>query len=111
MKEKLTIEKLVTMVRAIAFARPETYYLEKKCQYAIGKCSDGTVGCLFGQAFKELKVKRNFGANAGISLVIDKLDVACSRHQREWCSYVQHYQDHRNTWGDAIHMADTRCKP
>lgn len=55
------VEKIVAKVREIAAARPDTVYGTYPdgtgCLYTLGICSDGSCGCLFGQAIKEVDPK------------------------------------------------------
>lgn len=109
MKVRITAAKLIATVRRIVKARPDTKYEEMVCHYVKGQCSDGSFGCLLGQAFKELKVKRNFGRQQmGIVIVLEKLGVKTKMAQARWLSTVQRNQDRGSTWENAVLTADMK---
>ena len=116
------IEDLVSKVRELAVARPETIYQPSptgqatptiRCSYLAGTCSDGTVGCLLGQAL----VAVGYTAEQlravdllGIEEAIEKL-LPCELTDEEyrrvrWLESVQNAQDNGHPWGEAIRIAD-----
>lgn len=115
--ENVTLKQVVSAVRELAAARPDTIYNRTgmgRCEYAAGECSDGSVGCLFGQALKSLGIEpwklRDQGGNRisfalgdlGIIPVADKFEDPDVR----WCARVQRSQDGGSNWKMAIVYAD-----
>ena len=48
------LDELVAEVRSIASDRGEVTYPDGPCFYDKGECSDGSVGCVFGQALDNI---------------------------------------------------------
>lgn len=108
--EKVTIGQIIDTVRAIAAERPNTRYLKDgySCSYTRGPCDDGTVGCIFGQAFQKLGFKLPIGYDqVPIHRLLDKTDIDTTYDQAEWCRIIQNFQDSGDTWADAIKTADS----
>ena len=116
------IGNLFDKVRELAAARPETVYRPwptgqsspmTRCSYLSGACSDGTVGCLLGQALLAI----GFTAERlqpvdllAIVEVIEKLlPIELSKEDRQrvrWLESVQNAQDNGCPWREAIDIAD-----
>jgi hypothetical protein len=109
------IDALVTKVRKLGLARPHTVYLsDAGCNYADGNCSDGTTGCLLGQALLEL------GYSAGQLRRLDEMPISSVAIVLEallktdnlpvdkvrWLRRVQDAQDVEVAWGEAVRAAD-----
>lgn len=93
----LDLNLLKTMVRKIAKERPDVKYGMPEsgtCSYDEGVCSDGSVGCIFGQAAKLLG-EPLYGSRE----ITDYYD-------DDWCLLVQTYQDKGRSWGEAVRQAD-----
>jgi hypothetical protein len=116
------VESLVTLVRELAIARPETVYRpcwsEKsnsmgRCSYLAGACSDGSVGCLLGQALLALGFTTDHLQpvnHLGIKEALEKLHPCqLTDHdydQVRWLETVQSAQDNGQTWQEAVERAD-----
>lgn len=115
---KFSIQDLITEVRSIAQKRADVIYTKQDdmetCSYNYGSCSDGTVGCLFGQALQELGFDTSEVDNENIDTVIERLvekdrdpkTESYPSEQIEWCALVQMNQDHGLSWGVAVYKAD-----
>lgn len=113
------MSEVVAAVREIAAERPDVKYDVVEgagCLYSAGRCSDGSVGCIVGQAL----VKCGFDV-APLDTSDDENDggiktagFAC-RHigvetddfeAANWLDNAQHWQDSGHPWGDAVKFAD-----
>ena len=103
---KLNIKKVYDEARRLVEESPDNIYKAPDgeyadCSYIKGKCSNGSVGCLFGQAIKN--VHPNFDLEPhegeGIRLVLDESFVFGGIPH--FCSYVQSAQDGGSTWKNA----------
>lgn len=79
--------------------------------YSKGECSNGSCGCIVGQALAMLGhnvAELDKGNNCGnASHVLNRLGVG-TQMERQWAHAVQAQQDHGETWGRAVAYAD-RC--
>jgi hypothetical protein len=108
------IDDLVTKVREIAAARPENVYRNGRCEYADGECSDGTIGCILGQAllalgFTKRKLRRlDELPISSIGVVLTSLlkTDALPPNKVSWLRRVQDAQDIEVEWGAAVEAAD-----
>ena len=99
------LDRLIAEVRRIASARPNVTSDTKSCMYESGICSDGSVGCLFGQGFVALGWKPYDPRVAmGLSGVLDT-DYG-DDHRLDWCCDVQDHQDAGVPWAEAVQLAD-----
>lgn len=120
---EFTQKQLVAKVREIVSLRPGVKYKPDEvrdpdnpghvsCLYGKGTCSDGSEGCIFGQALVALGVDRGSlddGEILGeISEVLDSLDIADNNGMDEWCMVVQKRQDEGKSWGEAVAIADEK---
>jgi hypothetical protein len=106
--------KLVAKVREIATARPNTVYLHRSCEYAEGECSDGTTGCLLGQALLALGYTVRELRRID-ELTVSSVDAALKKllktdelpiNTLRWLRHVQVAQDTEVAWGEAVEAAD-----
>lgn len=115
---KVDIKTLVKTVREIVRKRPDVIYEAKHtCSYIAGNCTDGSVGCLIGQALVKLGV--TFDADETtkrISTLVqpfrdDSTDEAKKYNDvaRDWLQHVQCAQDRKEAWIDCITYADTHA--
>lgn len=112
----MVIDKLIAVVRNIAYERPDTTYgksIEFKdcpglCMYNKGECSDGTIGCIFGQALAAIGpyYPPTDLQNMGISDVLDHYGIDYADDQLDWCEKVQEGQDKGRAWEAAVAEAD-----
>lgn len=105
---KHTLRTWINTVRRVAKERPDVTYQRPEgmgfCQYDKGKCSDGTIGCIFGQISKILDVP--FGDSVQpISALIGNLQG--TPQQLQWLTLVQRYQDGGSTWRQSVEYADS----
>lgn len=99
------LDRLISEVRRIAAERPDVTSDTKECMYEAGICSDGSVGCLFGQGFVAMGWKPyRPGVSEGLSMVLD--EEYGDDHRLEWCCDVQDRQDDGTPWAKAIQLSD-----
>ncbi len=99
------LDQLIETVRKIARERPDVTSDTKTCMYESGVCSDGSVGCLFGQAFEAMGWKPY---DPVASQTIDKVlngEVGYGG-KVYWCADVQEVQDCGVPWGEAVRQVD-----
>ncbi len=101
------IDQLIAEVRNIASARPEVTYDHEDCRYDSKEASDGSVGCIFGQALTAIGwdiTGKNDGR--GIIELLRCKDYEFNDDRILWCNMVQGEQDNGRTWGDSVAEAD-----
>lgn len=106
----VTVPELEIKVRELAAKSPDNIYKPDEsrqynqyvsCFYNEGKCSDGSIGCIIGQAIKALdeeffeKIKKSV---CGVSDIV--------YGKTKWLQSVQAFQDKGNTWGKCIELSD-----
>ncbi len=98
------LDLLVAEVRKIVAERPDVSY-DGGCRYDSGVCSDGTVGCLIGQALGAIGWDL-YPENSG-ELISNLLEEAGYDDFRvSWCRMVQSEQDCMSAWGGCVNYAD-----
>lgn len=92
----LTLESIKNKVREITKERPDVTYetFEGGCHYDAGECSDGTIGCIFGQV------------SAALGEPMTGTKSITHYFNDPWCILVQQYQDRGMKWSVAIQRAD-----
>lgn len=108
-------QEIVRKAYALCVANCDNVYTPEDpvagCKYTRGKCSNGSVGCIFGQILPhdEFDLERYDDEAVklpGIETVLrDKLPempIAAIR----WCSQLQGSQDIERSWGDALAIAE-----
>jgi hypothetical protein len=112
-------------VTRLAMANPDTKYKKDtlgsgpNCKYAAGECSNGTVGCIIGQALKAsgvtLKPEWDTGNGNTASAIIDDLieeriieEPEQTGRYKIWLDDVQGSQDTGDTWQEALNHANRR---
>lgn len=107
-----TIEDLIQTVRDLASESPDNIYNRPEgmsvCLYNKGICTNGSVGCIFGQAFRKLGIEVD--EDGWIVIVLITVFGYQSSSQNKWCSFVQCNQDRQKTWGECIKIADEEVK-
>lgn len=105
----MTITELIARVREEANKRPNNVYRpdvkdrdDLACFYNSGVCSDGTIGCIFGQI---LSVNSYHGC-LSIERVLEGIGMSASDDQILWCTMVQNHQDRGHTWSECVRYAD-----
>jgi hypothetical protein len=104
------VKELIAEVRRIAAERPDTVYRQPStscgCFYEKGECTDGSVGCIFGQALNNLGYPVT--GTASIDIIARSRFVGNCLVILAWCREVQNVQDGGLSWGDAIISANTK---
>lgn len=108
------IADLISEVRKLVSEHPDNIYRglgsdpnHNNCSYSSGTCTDGSCGCIFGQAFKRLGVDvMQLDDTRSIYAVINDNDIPCAKEDKSWCGVVQSNQDAGDTWGKAVEKAD-----
>lgn len=118
----MLVSDIIAEVRKIVKERPDVYYNpDGMCKYSEGVCSDGSIGCIFGQAFTNLGINAkkfdqypvpegmlNYGKNyiPGIDHIL-RHEFNCEDIlELEWCGTVQNGQDGNLSWKEAVLEAD-----
>lgn len=105
----ITATELITKVRQLAEASPDNQYQLRGtgvgCLYQSGNCTDGSRGCIVGQAL------RSFGwhdekPNTGVAEVMRLLDIDSDDDRDNWLIHVQEQQDVGMKWEACIAWAD-----
>ena len=112
---KVDMKTLVKTVRDIVRERPDVrYQAQRACSYIAGNCTDGSVGCLIGQALVKLGV--TFDADETTKRISTLVQPFCDDSTDElrkynnaantWLAHVQSAQDHKEVWIDCVTYAD-----
>jgi hypothetical protein len=111
---KITIDQVIAETKKLAAQWPTNIYKKPEaekpftsmCSYDKGICEpSGGVGCIFGQAFRNLGMELK-GSDAIDSILTHNLDIEASHPLMNWCQTVQGHQDNGVTWGHCILLAD-----
>lgn len=102
----VTADQIITEVRRLAAEKPDFVYEKPEfsafCLYMHGE----EPGCIFGQALHNLGWDVTAPDAGTINTVLDDNDVHRTERQALWMREVQHEQDTRTPWGDAVAKAD-----
>jgi hypothetical protein len=94
----------------LAAAHPDNTYQKPKgsnyCFYKKGDCSDGSCGCIVGQALVSLNVDFYEKVNASAQALLEELGIMGDTRTMFWIGNVQTSQDGGSTWQEAITHAD-----
>ena len=122
-------KQVIAKVRELGANAPENKYVSNNgftiCYYHIGKCTNGSTGCIVGQALMELGWVSQydllfyaheyrlytdehliFNDTTNITSLFKKLLIDCQGNELQWLARVQDKQDRGSTWGEAIKNAD-----
>ncbi len=106
-------EDLIRKVRELAENSPDCVYNGvTSCSYTQGECSNGTVGCIMGQAVlavdpSQLYMVKMYDTNSFHNLSLNLLfDRPITEEEVKWCSNVQGIQDDGECWKKAVDEAD-----
>ncbi len=99
------LERLVLEVRKIATERPDVVYLGN-CYYDSGECTDGSVGCLLGQALQAIDWPI-YERNPQGSIVYLLFNEGYTDDRVIWCRDVQTKQDSSREWAGCVKYADS----
>lgn len=117
----MDIDKLISAVRGLALKSPNNVYVRPAgalcCSNVKGTCTDGSVGCIIGQAIRivdptfefindleECSIRSN---NKPDSLLSNKLGFDHGSDKLMWLKCVQRRQDKGDTWCEAVKYADS----
>lgn len=75
-----------------------------RCCYTRGTCTNGTIGCIFGQILDHDEFDLARQNNITISDVLEGSNFPDI--MIDWCATLQVQQDIGKTWGDALLMAE-----
>lgn len=105
---KITGSLLIAQIRELAKKAPNNLYIKpdekyNTCCYDRGTCTDGSIGCIFGQALRALGLELKGAAT--ISSVLSDNQIPCSESEKHWCATVQRLQDQGKTWSEALRLA------
>ena len=109
--QKLDIDKLIAAIRELAAESPDNIYdrgQSHACSYVVGECSNGTQGCIVGQALRRLGLETPDFKEPVDDYLFNHYD--CGRvddvSRTLWLIAVQTEQDSSNTWAYAVEDAD-----
>jgi hypothetical protein len=111
----ITIEQIITEVRNLAKQWPDNVYkkppqdgpFQGMCSYDKGICEpSGGIGCIFGQAFRNLGVELK--GSSDIYEILSHYDISSTGIQKNWCLQVQNQQDLLFPWGKCVEWADNK---
>jgi hypothetical protein len=109
----ITVHNVIAEVRKLAAEKPDNCYVPTDawggCCYDKGQCTDGSVGCIFGQALQRLG-RPITGCGSITQALCDSrwfepLTIDLD-NEVEWCKLVQQYQDANLSWGKAVESAN-----
>lgn len=112
---------IIQAIRELVETSPDNVYQKQfsdnRCFYTQGSCSDGSTGCIIGQALLKLGVDRDelkkhdliecpvtgqpFPAIHVVNIFIPDLPY----NVLSFCNDIQSTQDRENTWKDAFNFA------
>jgi hypothetical protein len=107
------VGSLVTKVRELATAKPETVYRPAwtdeplptgQCSYLGGTCSDGSVGCLVGQALLAM------GFMTGQLRPVDQLGIVEALEKLHPCELTEEERD-KVRWLETVQSAQDNSQP
>ncbi len=106
-----TIEALIDEVKKLATEHPDNIYIMPEetvtCMYNDGTCTDGSIGCIFGQAIKRLDPEIKIVETGIADLLKNHLKITMTDQQLLWCRMFQIKQDSRKTWSEALHESNS----
>lgn len=113
MKNFPTFKKFKAEILKLVKRSPDNVYDSGEghgaCYYHKGKCTDGSRGCIMGQALKACGVSdyalKGLGVET-INVVCTTEEVGYSEREVDWLSCLQGAQDTYKTWGSALAQAN-----
>jgi len=107
---KTTATDIIAEVHRLAEADPGNRYLEADCYYTMGACTNGSSGCIMGQAltalgYGEMLAHLDAEAPKGIERALARLGITAERDEIAWLETVQHWQDRGDPWREAVKRA------
>lgn len=99
---KAEVEKLANESPDAVYCRPEG---GRQCYYDKGNVTNGSVGCIIGQAIKKVnqEIFYTYFTNrvASVGVVLREI-CTINKQYKDWLSSVQSKQDDGMSWGDAV---------
>jgi hypothetical protein len=117
MKIDIPLEDIVKEVKRLVIESPENVYKkplddgDNNCSYSKGICTNGAVGCIFGQALKNLGINTSTLDDASSIYGLYEITSDSDKNLLNWCVSVQSAQDNGKTWGKAVEDANKRHFP
>lgn len=117
----MNAKDLIEAVRNLAAESPDNRYMGKsKCEYSRGRCTNGSCGCIIGQAIRKIDTEvfgvielreaqdRFVGGILGLTEYLKEREIVfdCTDQERRWLIHVQSEQDCGKTWAVAVELAD-----
>lgn len=109
----ITFADLEKEIRRLATEAPDNVYIspdEGPCYYNKGICTDGTIGCIFGQAFRNLGIslplEDDDDGRLPIVCLLKRLAINPSGRDSYFAAVIQNAQDNCCPWGEAVSRAD-----
>lgn len=103
-------KQLIFEVRRLAVVSPDNRYVTnhatEACYYDKGVCTDGSIGCIFGQAIRNLGLDWDLSDNVGIITLLQRNNVTALCRETTWCSLLQFEQDFGLSWAEALAITD-----
>lgn len=107
---------IIQEVRRLADEFPDCVYtpvksgvgnVECSCSNTYGQCSNGTVGCIIGQAVKSVgyEIPTDY-EDTDVCTLLDRLGIDYENEELAFLEYVQGEQDQSRSWGESIKDAD-----
>ena len=116
---KITFTELKQTIEKLAEESPDCVYeqpVNSICSYRRGICSNGSSGCIIGQACRSLGLSENelidmdtYGAFMNVCTskkFRERFFLTCS--ELLWITTVQKEQDDRNSWSRAVSEANKK---
>lgn len=111
---EFTTTELEAEVRKLAAEHPDNIYTKPNaqgagCFYGKGTCTDGSCGCIVGQALARLGVsvlELDVKLIGYVPEVMSHLCISDPKKRQSWLFNVQRRQDLGKTWGEAVEWAD-----
>lgn len=104
------IDELIKEVRRLASESPDNIYLDRVCRYNSGENSNGSRGCIFGQAFRNLGFMQIQEEKTVRYVLSEAQGIEGDTQLLFWCDCVQAYQDSCKAWSECVAMADNEYK-
>lgn len=114
----VTLDDVIQATRELAAEFPDNVYEKEvqriNCFYTKGPCSNGSCGCLIGQALIKAGVPKErleeFDAKeqGGVSTVAYFLGIPLVNDKLWWLESVQSWQDMGNSWRACIEHAEAK---
>ena len=109
----ITAKDVIAAVRRLADNSPNCQYKPpdrdngvKVCFNKEGECTNGSTGCIVGQALVELFGADKVPNEGGVATCVSDLQIRATPQQYSWLQVVQGRQDNGCPWEFAVEQAD-----